>query len=181
MLVRLVLLASSQFSGAVRFRRQRKLLFMNKLIIYTDNENFAPLSKAFEGEFESDINLSVEIITVDEEEIRRLNREMRSIDEVTDVLSFPSLDNIFGKKLLKKDYPSDIDEEGNLFTGSIAICVKRAEEQAKEYGHSIFRELNYLAVHGVCHLLGYDHIKDEDKAVMREKEEKVLLKINATR
>ena len=154
---------------------------MSKLIIYSDNENFAPLANAFEGEFESDINLSLEIITVDEEEIRRLNREMRSIDEVTDVLSFPSLADIFGKKLLKKEYLSDVDEEGNLFIGSIAICMKRAEEQAKEYGHSLYRELNYLAVHGVCHLLGYDHIKDEDKAIMREKEERVLSKINAVR
>ena len=154
---------------------------MDKLIIYSEDNSFAPLAKAFEGEVESDCNLSLEIITVDEEEIRRLNREMRQIDEVTDVLSFPSLDNIFGKKLIKKHFPADIDEEGNLFIGSIAICTKRAEEQAEEYGHSYSRELNYLAAHGVCHLLGYDHIDENDKKVMREKEEKVLAKINAVR
>lgn len=154
---------------------------MNDLIIYSEEENFAPLAKAFEGEFESDCTLSCEIITVDEEEIRRLNREMRSVDAVTDVLSFPSLDGIFGKKLLKKNYPADLDEQGNLFIGSIAICVKRAGEQAEEYEHSLKRELNYLAAHGICHLLGYDHMQDEEKAVMREKEEKVLAKINAVR
>ena len=153
---------------------------MNNLVIYSE-ENFSALAAAFGGEFESDCTLSAEIVTVDEEEIRRLNREIRKVDSVTDVLSFPALDGIFSKKLLKKDFPADCDEEGNLFIGSIAICVKRAEEQAEEYGHSFERELNYLAAHGICHLLGYDHMTDEDKAVMREKEEKVLKKLNLTR
>lgn len=153
---------------------------MNDLIIYSE-ENFVPIANAFAGEFESDCTLSVEIVTVDEEEIRRLNRELRSIDAVTDVLSFPALDGIFGKKLLKKNFPADVDEQGNLFIGSIAICVKRAEEQAEEYGHSFTRELNYLAAHGICHLLGYDHMQDDEKAVMRAKEEKVLSKIGAIR
>ena len=75
----------------------------------------------------------------------------------------------------------DIDEDGNLFIGSIAICRKRAEEQAEEYGHSLKREMNYLAVHGLCHLLGYDHIEEADKKLMREKEECVLKKIGAVR
>lgn len=154
---------------------------MNDLIINSEDENFQPLAKAFAGEFESDCTLSCEIVTVDEEEIRRLNRELRSLDAVTDVLSFPALDGIFGKKLLKKNFPADADEDGNLFIGSIAICVKRAEEQAEEYGHSLSRELNYLAAHGICHLLGYDHMREEDKAIMREKEEKVLNKIGAVR
>ena len=153
---------------------------MKEIKIYGGGE-FGDLASAFKGEFESDCNLSVEIVTVDEEEIRRLNRELRAIDAVTDVLSFPSLDGIFGKKLLKKDFPADLDEEGNLFIGSIAICVKRAGEQAEEYGHSISRELNYLAAHGICHLLGYDHRTEEDKSLMRAKEEKVLSKINLQR
>ena len=151
-----------------------------KLIIYSERD-FTSLSKAFEEEFESDCNISAEIVAVDEQEIRRLNRENRGIDEVTDVLSFPSLDGIFGKKLEKKNFPADIDEEGNLFIGSIAICVRRAEEQAEEYGHSFERELNYLAAHGICHLLGYDHMIEEDKLVMREKEEKVLKKAGYSR
>lgn len=154
---------------------------MSELILYCDDENFVPLANAFSGEFESDIDLSAEIVTVDEEEIRRLNREQRGIDSVTDVLSFPSLDLKCGEKIHKKNFPADLDEEGNLFIGSIAICVKRAEEQAEEYGHSLKRELNYLAAHGVCHLLGYDHMADGDKSLMREKEEKVLNKIGALR
>lgn len=154
---------------------------MNDIKIYCEDYNFAPLATAFGGEFSSDCTLSVEIVTVDEEEIKRLNRQLRSVDSVTDVLSFPSLDGIFGKKLNKKDFPADLDEEGNLFLGSIAICLKRAEEQAEEYGHSVEREINYLAAHGVCHLLGYDHMTDEDKKVMREKEEKVLVKLNLKR
>ena len=152
-----------------------------KLYIYCDEEDFSALESAFEGEVESDINLSAEIIIVDEEEIRRLNREMRGIDAVTDVLSFPSLDGIFGKRIEKKNFPYEVDEQGNLFIGSIAICKKRAKEQAEEYGHSVFREMSYLAVHGVCHLLGYDHIEESDRKTMREKEEGVLKKMGAVR
>lgn len=154
---------------------------MNDIKIYCEDYNFAPLAKAFGGEFSSDCTLSAEIVTVDEQEIKRLNKELRSVDGITDVLSFPSLDGIFGKELKKKDFPADIDEEGNLFIGSIAICLKRAEEQAEEYGHSVEREINYLAAHGICHLLGYDHMTDGDKDVMREKEEKVLSRLNLKR
>ncbi|MDE6597144.1 MAG: rRNA maturation RNase YbeY [Clostridia bacterium] len=154
---------------------------MNDLKIYCEDFDFSPLAVAFCGEVESDCTLSAEIIIVDEDEIRRLNKEQRDKDAVTDVLSFPSLDGIFGKALKKEDFPCDTDEDGNLFIGSIAICLKRAKEQAEEYGHSLNRELNYLAAHGVCHLLGYDHMDEIDKKVMREKEECVLKKINATR
>ena len=152
-----------------------------KLYIYCEDEDFSDLAAAFENEFESDAHLSAEIIIVGEEEIQRLNREMRNTDAVTDVLSFPSLDGIFGVKIEKKNFPLGADEDGNLFIGSIAICRKRAEQQAEEYGHSVFREINYLAAHGVCHLLGYDHIEENDKAVMREKEERVLAKVGAVR
>ena len=152
-----------------------------KLFIYCEDEDFSALALAFENEFESDADLSAEIIITDENEIRRLNRETRSIDAVTDVLSFPSLDGIFGMKILKKNFPADLDEQGNIFIGSIAICRKRAEEQAEEYGHSVLREMNYLAAHGICHLLGYDHIEEQDRKVMREKEECVLKKMGAVR
>lgn len=151
------------------------------LKIYCEEFDFSPLSAAFDGEFESDSGCAAEIVFVDEEEIRRLNRELRSTDAVTDVLSFPALDGIRGKKLKKNDFPADIDEENNLFLGSIAICEKRAVEQAEEYNHSFNRELHYLATHGLFHLLGYDHMTDTDKAEMRAKEESVLNKMNITR
>ena len=96
------------------------------LKIYCDDFDFSPLAAAFEGEAQSDCGLSAEIIFTDEEEIRRLNREMRNIDSVTDVLSFPSLDGIKGKKIKKADFAADCDEDGNVFLGSIAICTKRA-------------------------------------------------------
>ena len=151
------------------------------LKIYCDEQNFSALAGAFGGEVIADCDLAAEVVLVDEEEICRLNRETRGVDAVTDVLSFPALDGIKGKKLQKKAFPADIDEEGNLFLGSIAICVKRAKEQAEEYGHSFERELNYLLTHGLFHLLGYDHMTDTDKAEMRGREERVMNKLGLTR
>lgn len=149
--------------------------------IYCDQFDFSPLAAAFDGEVESDCGLSAEIVFVDGEEIRRLNRETRGNDSVTDVLSYPSLDGIKGKKLKKRNFPADIDEDGNIFLGSIAICTERAKEQAEEYGHSYERELHYLATHGLWHLLGYDHMTEEDKREMRPREEAVLKKLGLTR
>ncbi len=139
------------------------------------------LEKALDGFVKSDVKLAFEIVFVDEKEIQDLNRETRGLDKVTDVLSYPTLDGIKGKALSKKDYPYDLDEDGNLCIGSIAVCVKRAKEQAEEYGHSYARELHYLIVHGVLHCLGYDHMVDEDKAEMRANEEKILQKLGITR
>lgn len=154
---------------------------MLMLNIFCEQFDFSPLAEAFEGEIESDCGLSAEIIVTDEAEIRRLNAEARGIDAVTDVLSFPSLDGIRGKALKKADFPFEVDEEGKLFLGSIVICEKRAREQAEEYGHGYMRELHYLAVHGLWHLLGYDHMTEEDKPEMRAKEEKILSKLGITR
>lgn len=154
---------------------------MNSLSIICEDYDFSALASAFAGEYEADCPLSLEIIIVDKEEIKRLNGEFRATDKVTDVLSFPTLDGIRGKKLERKNFPYDTDEDGTLFLGSIAICKEVAKEQAEEYGHSFERELFYLATHGVCHLLGYDHMTDGDKAEMRAKEERVLMKLNLTR
>lgn len=127
-------------------------------------------------------NLYVELDVVSQEEIKALNSDNRHIDAVTDVLSFPMLDGIRGKKIYKKDYPYDYDEdEKAIFLGSVAICLDRAKEQAIEYGHSLQREMSYLFVHGLLHLFGYDHITDEDKKEMREKEEQVLLELGISR
>ena len=124
----------------------------------------------------------VELDIVDQQTIQSLNRENRQIDKVTDVLSFPMLDGIRGKAFTKKDFPLDYDaDEKAIFLGSIAICEDRAKEQEIEYGHSFERELYYLFVHGLLHLFGYDHIAEEDKTQMREKEEQVLLKLGITR
>jgi probable rRNA maturation factor len=154
---------------------------MNNLTIYCDQSDFSALAEAFEGEFQSDCQLALEIIFLSKEEIHELNKEQRNIDRPTDVLSFPTLDGILEKPIHIADFPYDVDEEGNLFLGSIAICTDIAREQAEEYGHSYERELYYLAAHGICHLLGYDHMQDDDKLKMREKEEKIMTKLNLTR
>lgn len=148
--------------------------------IICDGKDFSALATAFEGEYDSDCPLSLEVIVVDEEEIKTLNNRFRNIDRVTDVLSFPTLDGIRGKKLLKNDFPYDVDGDG-LFIGSIAVCKEVAFRQAEEYGHSEEREFYYLVTHGVCHLLGYDHMTDEDKVQMRAKEERVMQKLGLER
>jgi probable rRNA maturation factor len=158
----------------------------NNFVIYSDGEEFSQenvqnLERALDGFVTSDVKIAVEFVFVDGAEIRRLNNENRGVDKVTDVLSFPALDGIRGLPLKKKNYPCDIDEEGNLFIGSIVVCCDRAKEQAEEFGHSYNRELHYLLVHGVMHCLGYDHETDEERAQMREKEEFILNKLGITR
>ena len=118
-------------------------------------------------------DLKVELGFVSAEEIKDYNRETRGVDKVTDVLSYPTLDGICGKVLCKKDFPTDIDGK-YLFLGSIILCEEKIESQAKEYGHSAKRERDYLIIHGLLHLFGYDHMNDIDKANMRQKEKEVL-------
>ena len=144
-------------------------------------EEITALEGAFSDVVTADCPLVFEFLLVDEEEIQRLNRETRSMDKVTDVLSYPSLDDIKGEPLYAEDYPFELDEEERLFMGSVVVCLQRAKEQAEEYGHSLERELHYLLTHGVLHCLGYDHMTDEDKAEMREKEEYILKKLGIVR
>lgn len=151
------------------------------LIVDCDGRDFSALGQAFSGEYESDCPLALEVVFADGERIRELNRELRGNDSVTDVLSFPTLEGHCGKPLHKRDYPYDCDENGNLFLGSIVVCEDVARAQAEEYGHSYERELNYLVAHGVCHLLGYDHMQEDDKKIMREKEERVMSRLNLKR
>ncbi len=139
------------------------------------------LEGALDGFVQADVPLAVELVFVDEEEIRRLNRETRETDKVTDVLSYPTMEGIKGLPLKGAEHPLDLDEQGRLLVGSIAVCEKRAREQASEYGHSYERELHYLIVHGVMHCLGYDHLTDTERAEMREKEEEILGKLGITR
>lgn len=156
---------------------------MAELILHCEEEGFdAALLEAHAlAGIDSDVPLSAELVFTDEAGIRALNAAERGIDAVTDVLSFPNLEGIRGVPLRKEDFPFDIDEEGALFLGSVVICRQRAAEQAQEYGHSLRREVYYLAVHGLCHLLGYDHETEEDKAEMRAREEAVLAEMNIAR
>ncbi len=159
---------------------------MSNFHIYCETDELtkgelARLENAMDGFVTSDAPLAVEFAFVDGDEIRRLNKELRSVDKVTDVLSFPTLDDIKGEKISKKDFPFDINEDGCVVIGSIAVCLDRAREQAEEYGHSFERELYYLLVHGIMHCLGYDHEQDDEKAEMREREEYILGKLGITR
>ncbi len=159
---------------------------MRTFILDCDDNEFPAqrvqaLENALQNFVQTDVSLALEVLFVDGEEIRRLNREMRNTDRVTDVLSFPTLDGIKGQAIQKKNYPFDIDEDGRLMLGSIVVCAQRAKEQAEEYGHSYERELHYLIVHGVMHCLGYDHVQDDEKSEMREKEEFILNKLGITR
>ena len=154
---------------------------MTTLKINCDDYDFAPLASAFEEQLESCSPLSAEVIFCSEEDIRSLNSRTRGVDAVTDVLSYPSLALSPGEAISAGAYPLDVDEEGRVFIGSIAVCSKRAEQQAEEFGHSQEREINYLVAHGVCHLLGYDHVEEADKRAMRSAEEAALAKLRLTR
>ncbi len=123
--------------------------------------------------------VEINVSFVSKSEIKKLNNQTRGINKVTDVLSYPTLltdgCGVIDKKISKKAFPFDINPEtGNLVLGDIVICVPRCIEQSKKYGTTKTREICYLSVHGFLHLLGYDHIDDEDKKLMRQKEEEIL-------
>ena len=148
---------------------------MAKYFIDTDSKkiNFKKVFRAVYKTLNQSARLKAEVVLVSQQEIQTLNRENRNVDKVTDVLSFPSLDGIVGKVLRAEDYPNEIDGK-YLFIGSIVLCEDKIEEQAKEYMHSKEDEMTYLTVHGLMHLFGYDHMTDEDKKLMREKEKSAL-------
>ena len=113
-----------------------------------------------------DENVEVSVSFVGDEEIRDLNRDYRGVDKSTDVLSFPMDDEfIIVSRIL----------------GDVIINTRRVMEQAKELGHSNERELSYLTVHSILHLLGYDHMEDEDKREMREREKLAMKELSIYR
>ena len=114
---------------------------------------------------DSDADISVDVRLVGEDAIRKLNAEYREKDRVTDVLSFPILDMTDGKlsdKLMPYDF-SYVEEKKILPIGDVVICPEKAKKQAEEYGHSMLREMVFLAVHSFLHLLGFDHENGRDE------------------
>lgn len=107
----------------------------------------------------------VSVTTVDEEEIKLLNAQWRNIDSVTDVLSFPALDD--------EEEIVHFDEEA-IVLGDIVICMKKCEEQAISFSHSLEYEIAYLTAHSVLHLLGYDHAEEDEKKQMFEKQKEIV-------
>jgi probable rRNA maturation factor len=135
------------------------------------------LIKALEFEefgYDAEINL----LFIDNNGIKEINREHRNIDRATDVLSFPMLEEEDGSLVI---YDEDFID-GRVLLGDIVISLERAMEQAEEFGHSIEREIGFLAVHSVLHLLGYDHERGEkEEKEMFSKQEEILSLIGLTR
>ena len=134
------------------------------------------IEKCFEEEGLKDSKLIVTFTLTTPEEIRKINKEYRNIDKATDVLSFPMFEkDELDDKIKKQDFKyEDV-------LGDIIISIEKVKEQAIEYGHSFERELSYMVVHGFYHLMGYDHIEEADKKIMRPKEEAILNKLNISR
>lgn len=166
-------------------------------MIYIDNrQGKMPVDEDFEKKVEEVIRFAlseervnreceISVIFVDNSQIREINKETRNIDKETDVLSFPMLDYPKGKvyKDIYESYNFDASymNEGELVLGDIVLSLEKAEEQSSEYNHSYLREACYLVVHSVLHLLGYDHMEEEEKEFMREREEVILSKLSITR
>lgn len=147
-------------------------IMQNLTKVYEAVADFAHLPKRIK------VNLSF----VDEKTIRKLNKDTRNIDKVTDVLTYPYVELRPKEKLKLSDYELEMDPDDNrLLIGDIYICIKRAEEQSKEYGHSLNREMCFLFCHGLLHILGYDHIKKEDEEVMTGLQTEILDKLNIKR
>ena len=160
--------------------RQSKLEVNDSLI-----ENLSKVIEFALKEEEVDIKCEVSLVFVDNDEIKEINNDTRGINKETDVLSFPMLE-YENKKVFKEIYKnykfaqSDFDGD-ELVLGDIVISLEKALEQSKEFNHSYEREASYLVVHSVLHLLGYDHMEDEEKNVMRRREEEILNKLSITR
>ena len=139
------------------------------------------VNECFKTEKLDKTNLYMSITLTNPEEIERINKQYRSIDRPTDVLSFPMFEKEELENFISKNSNiTDVNEQADIL-GDIVISIPKVYEQAKEYNHSFERELAYMVVHGFYHLMGYDHMEEEDKAQMRAKEELVLGKLGITR
>ena len=137
--------------------------------IIINNENNYPLENSYEDTMKKIASLALQkeglnddyeigLTFVTKDEIKDLNNEYRKIDKVTDVLSFPLID----------DFASD-----ETLLGDVVISYDVAVEQAKEYGHSLEREIMFLFTHSILHLLGYDHIEDDDRLIMEDSQKEI--------
>jgi probable rRNA maturation factor len=153
-----------------------------KLTIF-NRQKAREISKDIQKLIEKAVKLSVKrvdfpypceasVTLTDNDNIKELNLEHRGIDKATDVLSFPLIEYVNGEPQIQ---PWDIDpDSGRILLGDIIISVEKAFKQAQSYGHSIERELSFLAVHGILHLLGYDHETETDEKIMFSLQEDIL-------
>jgi probable rRNA maturation factor len=122
-----------------------------------------------------DLDAEIGVTVVDAEEIRELNRDYRGVDSVTDVLSFPQYDDT---DELAEDLSAG---NGSVLIGDVVICYDRVLSQAEEFGTGEKREAVYLFTHSILHLLGYDHMQEDEKREMRSREEEIMHSIGVTR
>ncbi len=128
--------------------------------------------------------VEVSLTLVDPEVIKDTNREFRDIDRVTDVLSFPMIEYTTPGDFsnVEEDFSDCFNpESGELMLGDIMICLDRAREQAEEYGHSVKREFAFLIAHSMLHLLGFDHMEEDEARVMEAKQREALDHLGITR
>ena len=135
------------------------------------------IDKCFEEENLKNLNIYISITLTTPMQIQKLNKEYRNIDRATDVLSFPMFEKNEIDEIIKNKEVQPVLE----VLGDVVISIEKVKEQAVEYGHSFERELSYMLVHGFYHLMGYDHIEEKDKIIMRPKEEKILDELKITR
>lgn len=127
------------------------------------------------AQLEGIADFSANIVIADDDYLWELNRQFRGIDRATDVLSFPAndLQGPIGEAL-EEGLEPELGEEGELFLGDIFISIEHAADQAREYGNTLTQELCFLAVHGMLHLMGYDHMQEQEEQVMRQKQREAL-------
>ena len=149
----------------------RNLVELSYLDIEEDEKYNKTINNVFEVCFKEenlyDYEIYVSVILTNEENIQKTNKEYRKIDKPTDVLSFP---------MFEKDEIEEAKLQREVL-GDIIVCMPIVRKQAEEYGHSEEREFAYMLVHGFYHIMGYDHMVEEDKVMMRAKEENVLNKL----
>lgn len=119
-------------------------------------------------------NCEVSVSIVSNEEIKRINKQFRKIDKITDVLSFPQL-------TFEENEIVDVNENGEILLGDIIISIEKAKEQSKEFGHSLQREVAFLTAHSMLHLLGYDHMNKDEENEMFSKQKNILENIGIPR
>lgn len=149
----------------MRIKKMINVLFDDRQdIMEITEDNHRAIEKAVEEvinaeELEGDFEVSVSFVT--NEEIKDLNREFRSVDSETDVLSFPM----------------DDEFDGVILLGDIVLSTQKIIEQANDFGHGLEREMAYLTVHSMLHLLGYDHMNNDEKEEMRSREKEIMKKL----
>ena len=169
------------------------------MTVFIENQNNAEFKFDYEklikdviGEAVAYVNcpfeVSVEVTITDNESIREINKEQRDMDKATDVLSFPLVDyEKAGDFAILEETENDFaydyfdPDTGELMLGDIVISSEKVYEQAKEYGHSVKRELGFLVAHSMLHLFGYDHMEEEERATMEGMQSEILDRLGITR